>query len=327
MTIFVTGAAGFVGYHVSQALLARGERVIGVDNLNTYYSPALKQARLACLQQQPHFVFHQLEVSDTSALTQIAAQEPSITGVLHFAAQAGVRYSMNNPAAFAESNVLGHVSVLEFARRLPRLDHLVYASSSSVYGRNTSLPFRETDRVDEPGSFYAVTKRAGELTSSTYSHLYGLPQTGLRFFTVYGPWGRPDMAYYSFAQAISHGKDVTLYEGDALARDFTYISDVVAGVLAVYETPPPSGEARVLNIGNHRPEPVRYLVKLLERELGCTAKLRLRPRPEADVETTWASIDAIHDLTGWKPTTHLEDGISEFVAWFRRYENSSPALL
>ncbi|OUI92897.1 hypothetical protein HK13_08510 [Acetobacter indonesiensis] len=320
MTILVTGAAGFVGYHVSQALLERGERVIGVDNLNAYYDPALKTARLDRLKQSSGFTFHHIELSDALALLQLAHHESDITGVLHFAAQAGVRYSMTNPAAFADSNVLGHVSVLEFARRLPRLKHLVYASSSSVYGRNTQLPFRETDRVDQPGSFYAVTKRAGELTSSTYSHLYGIPQTGLRFFTVYGPWGRPDMAYYSFARAISRGEDVTLYEGDALARDFTYIADVVTGVLAVFEKPPPSGEARVLNIGNHRPESVRYLVQLLERELGRSAKLRLLPRPDADVETTWACIDALHALTGWRPSTVLEDGVSRFVSWFRQYE-------
>lgn len=320
MTILVTGAAGFVGYHVSQALLERGERVIGVDNLNAYYDPALKTARLDRLKQSSGFTFHHIELSDASALLQLANHESDITGVLHFAAQAGVRYSMTNPAAFADSNVLGHVSVLEFARRLPRLKHLVYASSSSVYGRNTQLPFRETDRVDQPGSFYAVTKRAGELTSSTYSHLYGIPQTGLRFFTVYGPWGRPDMAYYSFARAISRGEDVTLYEGDALARDFTYIADVVTGVLAVFEKPPAPGEARVLNIGNHRPESVRYLVQLLERELGRSAKLRLLPRPDADVETTWACIDALHALTGWRPSTVLEDGVSRFVSWFRQYE-------
>lgn len=320
MTILVTGAAGFVGYHVSQALLERGERVIGVDNLNAYYDPALKTARLDRLKQSSGFTFHHIELSDASALLQLAHHESDITGVLHFAAQAGVRYSMTNPAAFADSNVLGHVSVLEFARRLPRLKHLVYASSSSVYGRNTQLPFRETDRVDQPGSFYAVTKRAGELTSSTYSHLYGIPQTGLRFFTVYGPWGRPDMAYYSFARAISCGEDVTLYEGDALARDFTYIADVVTGVLSVFEKPPASGEARVLNIGNHRPESVRYLVQLLERELGRSAKLRLLPRPDADVETTWACIDALHALTGWRPSTMLEDGVSRFVSWFRQYE-------
>jgi UDP-glucuronate 4-epimerase len=320
VTILVTGAAGFVGYHVSQALLERGERVIGVDNLNAYYDPALKTARLDRLKQSSGFTFHHIELSDASALLQLAHHESDITGVLHFAAQAGVRYSMTNPAAFADSNVLGHVSVLEFARRLPRLKHLVYASSSSVYGRNTQLPFRETDRVDQPGSFYAVTKRAGELTSSTYSHLYGIPQTGLRFFTVYGPWGRPDMAYYSFARAISRGEDVTLYEGDALARDFTYIADVVTGVLAVFEKPPAPGEARVLNIGNHRPESVRYLVQLLERELGRSAKLRLLPRPDADVETTWACIDALHALTGWRPSTALEDGVSRFVSWFRQYE-------
>ncbi|MFT9295731.1 MAG: NAD-dependent epimerase/dehydratase family protein [Acetobacter orientalis] len=322
MTILVTGAAGFVGFHVSQALLAQGVQVIGVDNLNTYYTPALKHARLALLQTQPGFSFHKLDLAAPEALSVLASEKNSITGILHFAAQAGVRYSMLNPAAFAHSNVLGHLAVLEFARTLPRLVHLVYASSSSVYGCNTTLPFSETDRVDQPGSFYAVTKRTAELTSSTYSHLYGLPQTGLRFFTVYGPWGRPDMAYYSFAKAILSGADVTLYEGDALARDFTYIADVVSAVLAVLAKPPEHGAARVLNIGNHRPESVRTLVQLLEQQLGCKAQITLKPRPEADVETTWANIDAIHALTGWQPTTQLAQGIAQFVAWFKTYQNS-----
>lgn len=322
MTILVTGAAGFVGYHVSQALLEKGVQVIGMDNLNTYYSPALKQARLARLRAHPGFTFYEQDIAAPGALDVLHPHKQAITGVLHLAAQAGVRYSMANPAVFAHSNVLGHVAILEFARTLPRLEHVVYASSSSVYGRNTSLPFRETDAVDLPGSFYAVTKRTGELTSSTYSHLYGLPQTGLRFFTVYGPWGRPDMAYYSFARAIMRGDDVTLYEGDALARDFTYIADVVSAVLAVLGKPPEHGASRVLNIGNHRPESVRHLVHLLECALGKEAKLKLLPRPDADVEMTWADIDQIKALTGWHPTTVLKDGIDHFVEWFRQYEGA-----
>lgn len=320
MTILVTGAAGFVGFHVCQALLAQGVQVIGVDSLNAYYCLHLKNTRLAVLQKQAGFSFHQFDLAAPGALESLEPHTGGITGILHFAAQAGVRYSMCNPQAFAHVNVLGHVAMLEFARKLPRLQHFVYASSSSVYGRNTILPFRETDRVDEPGSFYAVTKRTAELTSSTYSHLYGLPQTGLRFFTVYGPWGRPDMAYYSFAKAILSGKDVTLYEGDALARDFTFISDVVSAVLAVLGKPPAQGVARVLNIGNQRPESVRYLVHLLEQELGRTAHITLQPRPEADVETTWANIDAINTLTGWQPTTQLADGIASFVSWLTAYE-------
>ncbi|MCX2567344.1 GDP-mannose 4,6-dehydratase [Acetobacter suratthaniensis] len=317
MVLLVTGVAGFVGAHVAQALLARGERVVGVDNLNSYYSPALKQARLARLQQQAGFSFHQLDVSNPEALEALRQAEPDIRGIFHMAAQAGVRYSLTDPYVFAGTNVCGHVAVLEFARRLRRLEHLVYASSSSVYGGNTRLPFSETDPVDQPGSFYAVTKRSAELTSVAYSHLYGLPQTGLRFFTVYGPWGRPDMAYYSFARAIMAGQPVTLYEGDALARDFTYIDDVTRAVLAVYAHPPAPDRPRILNVGNDRPESVRHLVSLLEQHLGRTAQIALQPRPGADVERTWANISAIHALTGWKPSTTLEKGIGHFVSWLR----------
>lgn len=278
MTLLVTGAAGFVGFHVTQALLARGEQVIGIDNLNGYYNPQLKQARLALLEAQPQFSFYRCDLGQPENLQELQKKALNIEGIFHFAAQAGVRYSLKDPYVFADSNVRGHVTMLEFARELPNLKHFVYASSSSVYGRNRKLPFSETDPVDHPGSFYAVTKRAAELASSAYSHLYNIPQTGLRFFTVYGPWGRPDMAYYSFARAITEGRDVTLYEGASLARDFTYIDDVVAAVLAVYEQVPPTTEPRVLNIGNHRPEPVKYLVELLEQALGRKAAIRYLPR-------------------------------------------------
>lgn len=317
MTLLVTGAAGFVGFHVTQALLARGEQVIGIDNLNGYYNPQLKQARLALLEAQPQFSFCRCDLGQPENLQELQKKALNVEGIFHFAAQAGVRYSLKDPYVFADSNVRGHVAMLEFARELPNLKHFVYASSSSVYGRNRKLPFSETDPVDHPGSFYAVTKRAAELASSAYSHLYNIPQTGLRFFTVYGPWGRPDMAYYSFARAIVEGRDVTLYEGASLARDFTYIDDVVAAVLAVYEQVPPATEPRVLNIGNHRPEPVKYLVELLEQALGRKAAIRYLPRPESDVEKTWADITAIQQLTGWAPQTTLEEGIPEFTRWFQ----------
>ena len=321
MTILVTGCAGFVGAHVTKALIARDETVVGIDNLDPYYDPQLKQARLDRLCAASGFRFERLDLTDRDGLADLMEREAGITGIVHLGAQAGVRYSLVDPYAYVKSNVLGHVTILEAARRLRRLDHFVYASSSSVYGLNDQLPFRESERVDRPGSLYAATKRSGELISHAYGHLFGLPQTGLRFFTVYGPWGRPDMAYYTFARAIEQGTEITLYEGDGLARDFTYIDDVVDGVLQVLDHPPAAGEApgRTLNLGNHRPEPVALLVSLLEQALGRPARTRLIPRPATDIEATWAAVDAIEALTGWMPTTRLQDGIPRFVDWFRGY--------
>ncbi len=321
MTILVTGCAGFIGYHVAMALLARGESVLGLDNLNGYYDTALKRARLNRLVGWRGFRHVVGDVADREALGRLFEDEPGIHRIVHLAAQAGVRHSMVDPYAYVEANVLGHVTLLEAARRLRRLDHLVFASSSSVYGLNHMLPFRETDRVDSPNSLYAATKRAGELMSHAYGHLYGLPQTGLRFFTVYGPWGRPDMAYYGFARAIAAGAPVTLYEGEGLARDFTFIDDVVDGVLRALELPPdPTVErVRVLNLGNRRSEPVAHLVALLERELGRRAIIRMLPRPPADLVATWASIEAAQTVIGWTPTTTLDQGVPQFVDWFREY--------
>ena len=238
MSILLTGAAGFIGSHVAQALLAQGEQVIGVDNLNTYYDVRLKQARLDRLAEQRGFAFHRLDVADREGMTALAAANPGITAVVHLAAQAGVRHSMIDPYAYVQSNVMGQLVVQEVARRLPALRHLVYASTSSVYGLNQEMPFRETDRVDTPVSLYAATKRADELMAHAYAHLFGLPQTGLRFFTVYGPWGRPDMAYYSFARAIMTGEPITLFDDGRLRRDFTYIDDIVAGVVGCIGRPP-----------------------------------------------------------------------------------------
>ena len=321
MTILVTGGAGFIGHHVTRALLERGEQVIGLDNLNGYYDPALKRARLGQLAGYRGYRFIEADVTDRSGLAALFEAEPGIDRIVHLAAQAGVRHSMIDPYAYVEANVLGHVTLLEAARRLPRLQHLVFASSSSVYGLNEDLPFRETDAVDRPNSLYAATKRSGELISHAYGHLYRLPQTALRFFTVYGPWGRPDMAYYGFARAIMAGEPVTLYEGEGLARDFTYIDDVVDGVLRVLAlAPDPLVErVRVLNLGNRRSEPVSHMVALLEQALGRKAVLRRVPRPAADLIATWASIDAAHDLTGWTPETALDAGIPRFVDWFTRY--------
>jgi UDP-glucuronate 4-epimerase len=317
MSILVTGAAGFIGYHAAAALLARGERVTGVDCLNDYYDVGLKRARLARLEGQG-FRFVHADIADRDAMFGLADED--ITHVLHLAAQAGVRYSMVDPYAYVTSNVMGQVVMLEFCRRLPRLAHFTYASSSSVYGLNRDLPFEEGARVDTPSSLYAATKRAGELISHAYRHLYQVPQTGLRFFTVYGPWGRPDMAYYGFARAIMAGEPVTLYAGGTLKRDFTYIDDIVAGVLGALDRPPAADEgARVLNIGNNRSETVNRLVELLERSLGRRAVIQEVPQPAADVSETWANVDAIGALTGFAPATPLEVGIPRFARWFLDY--------
>jgi len=320
VTVLLTGAAGFIGYHVAEALLARGAQVVGVDDLNPYYDVRLKQARLDRLQPQRGFAFRRIDVSDRTAMEALAAAHGDIDTIVHLAAQAGVRHSLTEPHAYVQANVMGHLVVLEVARRLPALRHMVYASTSSVYGANQALPFRETDRVETPLSLYAATKLADELMGHAYAHLFGIPQTGLRFFTVYGPWGRPDMAYYSFARAIAAGEPITLYDGGVLKRDFTYIDDIVAGVVGCLEHPPGgSPPARVLNIGNHRTEEVRTLVALLEHELGRKAVVRSARRPAADVVETFASVEAIGALTGFAPRTSLAEGIARFAAWFRGF--------
>jgi UDP-glucuronate 4-epimerase len=324
MSILLTGAAGFIGYHVAEALLARGEQVIGVDSLTPYYDVRLKQARLDRLASKRGFSFHRLDVAEREAIDDLISRNRTLPAIVHLAAQAGVRHSLIDPYEYMRANVLGHLVILEAARRVTGLRHIVYASSSSVYGANTKLPFTETDRVDTPVSLYAATKRADELMSYTYAHLFGLCQTGLRFFTVYGPWGRPDMAYYSFARAILAGEPITLYEGGTLRRDFTYIDDIVAGVVAVIDRPP-SGTppARVLNIGNHRSEPVTALIGELERALGRRAVIQTAPRPLVDVEETFASVDAIAELAGFVPRTTLAEGIPRFVSWFREWHGVS----
>ena len=325
MTVLVTGAAGFIGHHVALALLDAGERVVGLDNLNHYYDPELKRARCGRLAGRAGYRFVEADIADRDAMQAVVAAEPGITRIVHLAAQAGVRHSMVDPYVYVQANVLGHVTLLEAARRLGRLDHLVFASSSSVYGLNDSLPFREADRTDRPNSLYAATKRSGELISHAYGHLYGMPQTGLRFFTVYGPWGRPDMAYYGFARAIAEGRPVTLYEGEGLSRDFTFIDDVVDGVLRVLELPPdPATErVRILNLGNRRSERVSRMVELLEQALGRRADVRMVPRPAADLMATWAAVDAAQELAGWLPRTPLDFGIPRFVSWFKTYHGLS----
>ncbi|NHO33698.1 NAD-dependent epimerase/dehydratase family protein [Acetobacter fallax] len=317
MSILVTGAAGFIGARVCQALLEQDHDVIGIDNLNSYYDVFLKKERLSRLISKKNFIFKEVDFEYIDLISLFSSRQLNdVTIVLHFAAQAGVRHSMEAPIDFINTNIKGHVAILEFAKKLVNLRHLIYASSSSVYGRNAELPFRESDRVDRPGSVYAASKRAAELMSDCYQHLYGLPQTGLRFFTVYGPWGRPDMAYFKFARAIMRGETLTLYEGKDLARDFTYIDDVVDAVLKILAVPPPSDRSRILNVGNSSPEAVLHLVTLLERFLNRKASVSVTSRPAADVETTWASIDAIEQLVGWKPKITLEEGINRFSGWF-----------
>lgn len=318
MTVLVTGVAGFIGAAVAEALLRRGEHVIGLDNLNDYYDVRLKQARLTRLEAIPGFRFQRMDLAEPAAVQALVEGAPEIEGIVHLAAQAGVRFSMQAPFAYARSNLIGHLAVLEAARHLPRLRHLVYASSSSVYGGSQNIPFAESERADTPLSLYAATKRSDELMSHAYAHLYGIPQTGLRFFTVYGPWGRPDMAYFSFAEAILQGRPITLYDRGLLRRDFTYIDDVVAGVLGCLDRPPAEGgtRMRVLNIGNNHPERVIDLVDLLEKALGRPAVRRFAPRPAADVEATCADVVAIGALCGFTPRTPLAQGIERFSRWF-----------
>ena len=317
VTVLLTGAAGFIGYHTAHALLARGERVIGVDNLNAYYDLRLKQGRLELLRAHPRFTFHAGDVADRDAMFALGGAHEDVTGIVHLAAQAGVRYSLIDPFAYVSSNVMGHLVVLEMARRLPKLRHVVYASSSSVYGGNTALPFRETDRVDTPLSLYAASKRADELISACYGHLHALPQTGLRFFTVYGPWGRPDMAYFKFAQAIADGTPITIYDKGRPRRDFTYIDDIVAGVVGCLDRPPEGRQpVRLYNIGNSRSEAVATLIALLEESLGRRAILEETPLPPTDITETRADVSAIGALTGFEPATPLSVGIPRFAQWF-----------
>jgi UDP-glucuronate 4-epimerase len=324
MTILVSGSAGFIGYHVSVALLARDEVVLGVDDLNSYYDPALKRARLERLRAHAGFAFEQADVADLEAITALARRHRNeITGVVHLAAQAGVRHSLKAPFDYVRSNLQGQMVMLEVCRHeLPALRHLVYASSSSVYGGNTKIPFAVEDRVDRPISLYAATKRGGELMSHCYSHLYGIPATGLRFFTVYGPWGRPDMAAFRFADAITAGRPITLYNRGEMERDFTYIDDITAGVLAALDRPPAAdGQAphKIYNLGNHRPVALRHFVAVLEKALGMRAEIELAPLPPGDVVRTCADIEASRRELGFAPKTPIEEGLPRFVAWYREH--------
>jgi UDP-glucuronate 4-epimerase len=324
MPILVTGAAGFIGYHVSEALLARGEEVVGVDNVNDYYDVNLKRARLERLQKHNGFNFHRVDISDFVAMKGVVADAGDLRRVVHLAAQAGVRYSIENPFAYVQANLVGHMSILEICRNQPNFENLVYASSSSVYGGNTKLPFSVDDRTDTPVSLYAATKKADELMSHCYGHLYGFPQTGLRFFTVYGPWGRPDMAMYIFCKAISEGRAVPVYNNGDMKRDFTFIDDIVAGVIASLDNPSVSvnGQApcRLYNIGNHRSEPLMRMIGLIEEALGKKAEIDFQPMQPGDVKESFADIDTISADLGYKPTTPIDVGVPKFVDWFKAYE-------
>ena len=324
MTILVTGAAGFIGFHVCRALLARGERVLGVDNLNDYYDVSLKEARLALLQGHAAFDFARADISDRAAMVAATQRESnSIARIVHLAAQAGVRHSLVDPFAYVQANVMGQVVMLELCRKLPALEHFVYASSSSVYGGATEVPFSADARVDRPISLYAASKKAGELIGHVYGHLFAVPATGLRFFTVYGPWGRPDMAAFIFTRAILEGRPITLFNHGRMKRDFTYIDDLVPAVLGVLDAPPAGGSAgvphRIYNIGNNRPESLTDFVAVLERALGRKAVIEHAPMQPGDIAETWADITAIARDHGFEPRTTIADGLPRFVAWYREH--------
>src|SRR3954468_12380286 len=329
MAVLVTGAAGFIGSSTARALLDRGDDVVGIDNLNDYYDPSLKQARLDNLARQygNRFRFERVDFSDAEALKRLA-DAYQFENIVHLGAQAGVRYSIENPQAYVQSNLVGHCNMLELTRAI-RPRHMVYASSSSVYGGNKSLPFRVEDRVDHPLSLYAATKKADELLSESYSSLYRLPLTGLRFFTVYGPWGRPDMAMWIFTKALFAGEPLPLYNGGEMRRDFTFIDDIVRGVLACLDSPPLDDGSNkaggsvaphaIYNIGNSRSEDLMRVVELLEQETGRKALLDPRPMQVGDLKETFADISAIERDLGFQPATGIDEGIPRFVGWYRDY--------
>lgn len=332
MKILVTGAAGFIGMHTSERLLARGDEVVGLDNLNDYYDPRLKEDRLARLAPHANFRFVKLDVADRAGMARLFAEE-GFDRVIHLAAQAGVRYSLQNPHAYVDSNLVGFMNILEGCRH-GQVGHLVYASSSSVYGGNTLMPFSEHHSVDHPVSLYAATKKANELMAHTYSHLYGLPTTGLRFFTVYGPWGRPDMALFLFTRAILEGRPIDVFNHGRMRRDFTYIDDIVEGVLRTLDRvaeadpgfdadrPDPgrsNAPYRVFNIGNHQPVELMAFIEAIEEALGRKAEKNFLPLQDGDVPATYADTTELNAWTGFAPATPVAEGVRRFVAWYRAY--------
>ena len=319
-SVLVTGVAGFIGSHVARALLGRGETVIGVDNFSDYYDPVLKFARLKPLREMPGFTFLEADVSDREAMQGLTDRHGDIDRIVHLAAQPGIRHSKVDPYIYIQTNLMGQVVLLELARRLgPQLRHLVYASSSSVYGGNRKIPFAVNDPVDRPVSLYAATKRADELMTETYVHQYGLKATGLRYFTVYGPWGRPDMSPYIFARAIHEGRTIDLYHHGKVRRDFSYIDDIVSGTLAALDRPPESAGHRLYNLGASRSEEILHVIALFEQALGRKAVIELKPGEPGDMQETAADIESsVRDL-GWSPQVTVDRGIPLFVEWFKAY--------
>lgn len=322
--VLVTGAAGFIGFHVCQRLIAEGREVVGIDIVNDYYDPALKEARLNQLKKHHNsFSFVKLDIADKSAMEKLWAEQGPFKEVVHLAAQAGVRYSLENPYTYITSNCMGHLTVLEMCRHTEGFKHLVYASSSSVYGGNEKLPYSVNDNVDHPISLYAATKRADELMSHSYAHLFDLPQTGLRFFTVYGPWGRPDMSLFIFTKAISEGKKVPIFNNGNMKRDFTYIDDIVSGIVGSLKVPPvregKKAPCRVLNIGNTSSENLMDFVKIIEDELGKKADVEFLPMQPGDIQETFSDIAETTALTGFKPTTSIYEGVPKFVQWYKDF--------
>ncbi|MDD2049395.1 NAD-dependent epimerase [Pseudomonas putida] len=330
MTVLVTGAAGFIGFHVARRLCEQGIEVVGIDNLNDYYSVALKQDRLAILQKMPGFTFKRLDITDAAGLAEVFNSHP-FEQVIHLAAQAGVRYSLENPHAYGQSNLVGFINLLEACRH-QRTSHLIYASSSSVYGTNEQMPFQVSDAVDHPISLYAATKRANELMAHSYSHLYQLPTSGLRFFTVYGPWGRPDMALFKFTEAMLAGQPIDIYNHGEMARDFTYIDDIVESICRLRDRPPVATDNtapyQLFNIGRGHPVPLLAFVDALEKALGIRAQRRLLPLQPGDVLKTWADVSALTQWVGYQPQVSVEAGVQAFVQWYRDYfqGESCPSL-
>ncbi len=321
MGVLVTGAAGFIGYHLSQRLLLDGAQVFGIDNLNDYYAVDLKTSRLAQLESNPNFQFQRLDLSDRNGMETLF-ESNTFDGVIHLAAQAGVRYSLENPHAYVDSNLVGFLHILEGCRH-SKIAHLVYASSSSVYGANKKVPFSVEDNVDHPVSLYAATKKSNELMAHSYSHLYQIPITGLRFFTVYGPWGRPDMAYFKFVDAIANNKSIDVYNHGKMQRDFTYIDDVVEGIIRVLHQPPNLDTTippyKLYNIGNNQPVTLMRFIEVIETAMGKMADKNFLPMQPGDVPATYADVDALMNDVGFQPKTPIEEGIQKFVTWYRSY--------